>query len=129
MQSGGNHKHAKSFNNAAFFSLYITQLKSYLQWECFKIFFQKYAPQVCTLQYRHLLGLYKTVSSLALDLNESSDAKQKELIELVKPQLDLCKNIAGNVKADTRTSSTHLPQYSLDTEKRYGTCTKNPADS
>jgi hypothetical protein len=80
-------------------------------------------------QEKKVLGLYKTVSSLALDLNETSDAKQKELIELVKQQLDLCKSIAGNVKADTRTSSTHLPQYSLDTEKRYGTCTKNPADS
>ena len=44
----------------------------------------------------------KTISNLALDLNESSDANQKELIELVK-QLD--------VKDDTRTASTHLPQY------------------
>ena len=31
-------------------------------------------------------------------------------------------------KGDTKTASTHLPQYSLDTEKSYGTCTKNPAD-
>ena len=71
-------------------------------------------------QEKKVLVLYKTISKLALDLNESSDAKQKELIELVKRQLDLCKNIAGNVKANTRTASTHLPQYSLDTEKKYG---------
>ena len=80
-------------------------------------------------QEKKVLVLYKTISKLALDLNESSDAKQKELIELVKRQLNLCKNIAGNVKADTRTASTHLPQYSLDTEKKNGTRTKIPTDS
>ena len=53
------------------------------------------------MQEKKVLGLHKTISSLALDLNESSDAKQKELIELVKRQLDLCKSIARNVKADT----------------------------
>eukprot|EP00731_Ephydatia_muelleri_P011728 Em0006g622a len=56
-------------------------------------------PEACVHeQEKKVLGLYKTFSSLALDLNESSYAKQKELIELVKQQLDLCKNIAGNVK-------------------------------
>ena len=56
-------------------------------------------PEACVHeQEKKVLGLYKSFSSLALDLNESSYAKQKELIELVKQQLDLCKNIAGNVK-------------------------------
>ena len=44
-------------------------------------------------QEKKVLVLYKTISKLALDLNESSDAKQKELIELVKRQLNLCKTL------------------------------------
>ena len=63
-------------------------------------------------QEKEVFGLYKTISNLALDLNESSVANQKELIELVKRQLDLCKTIPENVKDDTRTATTHLPQYS-----------------
>ena len=35
-------------------------------------------------QEKEVFGLYKTIFNLALDLNESSDANQKELIELVK---------------------------------------------
>ena len=80
-------------------------------------------------QEKEVFGLYKTISNLTLDLNESSDANQKELIELVKRQLDLCKTIPENVKDDTRTATTHLPQYSLDTEKEYSRCTKNHSES
>ena len=49
-------------------------------------------PEAHVHEQEKVLGLYKTVSSLALDQNETSDAKQKELIELVKKHCWKCQS-------------------------------------
>lgn len=50
--------------------------------------------------------VFELYSNLALDLNDSSDTKRQELIQLVKQQLGICKNISGNVKADAACAAT-----------------------
>ena len=80
------------------------------------------------MNVRHL---YYSIFQVVDDLNDQSNSKHQQIIQLVKNQLEICKTINGYITPDSKTATgtSHLPQFTLDLVKGRSPRTKNRSDS
>ena len=80
------------------------------------------------MNVRHLCH---SILPLVDDLNDQSNSKHQQIIQLVKNQLDICKTVNGYIAPEgkTATCTSHLPQFTLDLVKGRSPRMKNCNDS